>query len=193
MRSLVTVFVLFLGLVGFSQNFEQTDDYYITEIDTTTKRAYWNKFPQEDRSLPIFLKDKDNNTLLELSVNLMSYDETSVSVLKVNDLHNIKEIVKVSSTHTACCSITISHYLGVTKDGTIIKLPQIENSHCDGSEPWTAYIFPNQEFGEKNKIIMGEYIYNIESKKTSLAVEKRYVWNTKTLQLEAIKNTLATH
>ncbi|WP_299677179.1 hypothetical protein [uncultured Tenacibaculum sp.] len=192
MKNLVIVLALFLGLNTFSQQFEKTDDFYITEIDSTTRREYWDKFPHENQNLPIFLKDKDNNTILELSVNLMSYDETSVHVLNTNNFNNIKQVVRITTSHTACCSTLISHYLCITTDGNVIKLPQLENSHCDGPEPWVEYIFPNQKNGQKNRIIMAESIYNPENNSTTSTLQKTLTWNGNNFQTETIKNSLAT-
>ncbi|WP_299834845.1 hypothetical protein [uncultured Tenacibaculum sp.] len=193
MKNLVIVFVLFLGMKSFSQKFEKTNDYFVTEVDDTTRKEYWDKFPHEDQNLPIFLKDKHNNTLLEISVNLMAYDETTVEILKIDNFSAFNKILRVSTTHTACCSNTISYYLCISKNGKITQLPQLNNTHCDGPEPWVEYVFPNQKDGEKDKILVVESNYNVKKQNYTLTTQKSYALQNGSFELIPVNTTQLTY
>ena len=70
------------------------------------------------------------------------------------------------------------------KTGDLIELPESEYLHCDGPTPIMEYRFPNQKFGNKNQILLTKSILNDKYEVESIEIQKTYLWNGKTFELE---------
>jgi len=188
-NSILIIFLLFF-LTSFGQatkEFNKTTEYYLTEIDSITRVEYWKNFPIENEPKPIsiYLKDRKEEKLFEIKVSgLESYSGTSIEVLEINTLKNIVQIIHLKSDYNACCSNYYSIYLLKTKNGELIKLPETDYLHCDGPTPIIEYRFPNQKFGKENQILMTKSFLNDKYKVESIEIQKAYLWNGKTFELE---------
>tara|TARA_R110002033_G_C3752821_1_gene226379 strand:+ start:56 stop:592 length:537 start_codon:yes stop_codon:yes gene_type:complete len=170
-----------------SKDFIKSEEYHLTEIDSLTMKKYWVNFPTENapEPIPIYLKNKKGQTLYEIKISeLEFYSGTSIEVLDIDNLKNIEQIIHLESGYDACCTNYYSTYLLKTKEGELIKLPEIDNLHCDGPEPRFEYRFPNQKFGNENQILMTKSFLNNEYKVDSIERKKTYSWNGKTFELE---------
>ena len=190
MRNSFLIIFLFIFLTSFGQatkEFNKTTEYYLTEIDSTTRVEYWKNFPTENEPKPIsiYLKNRKEEKLFEIKVSeLESYSGTLIEVLEMNTLKNIEQIIHLKSDYNACCSNYYSIYLLKTKNGELIKLPETDYLHCDGPTPIIEYRFPNQKFGIKNKILLVKSLRNDKYEVESIELQKTYNWNGKTFESE---------
>jgi hypothetical protein len=190
MKNSILIIILLTFLNSFGQeskDFIKSEEYHLTEIDSLTMKKYWENFPTENtpEPIPIYLKDKNGQTLYEIKISeLEFYSGTSIEVLDIDNLKNIEQIIRLESGYDACCTNYYSTYLLKTKEGELIKLPEIDNLHCDGPEPRFEYRFPNQKFGNKNQILMTTSFLNDEYKVDSIERQKSYSWNGKTFESE---------
>ena len=190
MKNSILIIILLTFLNSFGQeskDFIKSEEYHLTEIDSLTMKKYWENFPTDNapEPIPIYLKDKNGQTLYEIKISeLEFYSGTSIEVLDIDNLKNIEQIIRLESGYDACCTNYYSTYLLKTKEGELIKLPEIDNLHCDGPEPRFEYRFPNQKFGNKNQILMTKSFLNDEYKVDSIERQKSYSWNGKTFESE---------
>ena len=170
-----------------TKDFTESEEYYLTEIDSITIKKYWEKFPSMNphEPIPIYLKDKNGRTLYEIKISeLEFYSGTTIEVLDINNLKNIEQIIRLESGYDACCTNYYSTYLLKTKEGKLIKLPEIDNLHCDGPEPRFEYRFPNQKFGTENQIVLSKLFLNDEFEVDSIDRQNIYSWDGKTIVLD---------
>ncbi|WP_370392107.1 hypothetical protein [uncultured Winogradskyella sp.] len=190
MKNLILIIISLTFFNSFSQeskDFIKSEDYYLTEIDPLTMKKYWENFPTENvlKPIPIYLKDKNGKTLYEIKISeLEFYSGTSIEVLDIDNLKDIEQIIHLESGYDACCTSYYSTYLLKAKDGKLIKLPEIDNLHCDGPEPRFEYRFPNQKFGHENQILMTKSFLNDDYKVEKVEIQKTYSWNGKTFELK---------
>lgn len=164
---------------------DETENYYLTKIDSITKQKYWenitNSIKQEPSS--IYLRNKKHEDLFEFSISeFESYDDTTLISRDVKNLLNITKIIIVEITYSACCSSTDKYYYLVGLNNNLIELPEIGNTHCDGPEPTYEYIFPNDIQGKKDKIIYAKISSDEENNKVEIL--KTYSWNGSEFKLE---------
>lgn len=159
----------------------ETDGYYITKIDSITQKKYWKdlSIDRKPDSLFISLRNRNNHkNLVTFPISeLEFYEGTTLKVNHIKTLQNIFKLVRVVLTYGACCSSTYEYFYLVGKNNRLIELPKIENSHCDGPEPYFDYIFPNDFKGEKGKIIYAELYPDLNGKIKKVDVIKRFSWN----------------
>ena len=190
MKQSVLIITLLTFFSSFGQelkDFKKTDDYFLTKIDSITSDKYWKNFSDKEKvdSISVFLKNRKKQILFEIKISeLETYSGTTVEVLKVDNLKNIKEIIHLESGYDACCTSYYSTYLLKTKEGGLIELPETEHLHCDGPTPITEYRFPNQKFGLKSKILLTKSFLNDKYEVNSVELQKTYIWDGKTFKLE---------
>lgn len=158
--------------------FTESDEYYLTEVDSLTKNRYQKEYPNFSLPISIFLKDKENKPLFELKIDEFEfYSGTTIEVLNTPNLKNTTQIIHLLSAYDACCTSYYSNYFLKTEEGKLIELPLVQYVHCDGPTPINEYRFPNQKFGEFDKILLTKSYLNKEYQVNSVEVEKTYTWN----------------
>jgi len=122
--------------------------------------------------------------LLEFPITeLEMYDSTTLRESKITGLTNITKLIVIESTYVACCSSTDEHYYLVNSNNDLIKIPEINNNHCDGPEPYFGYIFPHEKDGQKNKVIFAKISPDIEKDTDTIDILKTFAWNGTELKL----------
>ncbi len=166
---------------GFlSSNKSSSYGYYLTNIKENTAESFFNVVTNQTELKPsyISLKNINNKKQIEFKiVDIETYDGRDLYVIDLRGLKNIKQLIKVDINYSACCSNTEEYYYLENSKGKLIKLPLIQNVHCDGPEPYKDYIFPNDKFGQKNKILYAEITPNMKGDEISIEVLKVYSWN----------------
>lgn len=71
----------------------------------------------------------------------------------------------------------------IDKNNEIIKLPKVENNHCDGPESYFAYLFPSDKNGKKDKIIYAK-ITPKENADDTVEILKTYSWDGQSISLQ---------
>jgi len=95
----------------------------------------------------------------------------------IKGLENIKKLIVVESTFSACCSNSDEFYFLVDAKDNLIELPKVDNVHCDGPEPFFGYVFPEDKNGKEKKIIFGKIIPNEKYENDKIEIIKTYSWN----------------
>ena len=109
------------------------------------------------------------------------YENITLYEQNISDLVNISKVVTVEITYTACCSdIEQYNYLIVNEDN-FLELPKINNTHCDGPEPYLGYLFPNNKGGKKNKIIYAKITPKNNDVPEKINPIKVFNWNGESL------------
>lgn len=173
MKNLTLILVLFSSIsVAIAQEFETTETYNV--------------------SINSIMNDKEQ-TLFNASVALTDHPEMVVTNFKIMspngiksiciqslkqpDLLNVDEIIKMELTYAEPQAYTISKYVLVKNDQTYVDLPAIVNMTENDTNSDTLYVFPNQAFGEANKIIKLEINFNEASFIENVEVLKAFAWN----------------
>ena len=173
MKNLILILVLFNSILfANAQEFESTDAYEV--------------------SIKPIVNDKEQ-TLFNASVVMTSNPETvvtnfkiispdriksmSIQTLKQPDLLDVVEIIKMELTYSEPQAYTISKYVLVKNDQSYVDLPAIVNMTENLPKSDTLYAFPNQAFGEANKIVILEINFNEAELIENIEVLKAFAWN----------------
>lgn len=165
---------------------KETENYYLTKIDSLAQKRYWYEISNSIKPKPtiIYLRNKQNEDLVEFSISeLEFYDGTTIIESDITDLSNITKLITIESTYNACCSNTEEYNYLLDSNNSLIKLPEINNDHCDGPEPYYTYIFPNDNKGEKEKIIYAKVIPDKEGTIDTINVLKTFELNNSELNI----------
>ena len=166
---------------GFlSQNNCSEYGYYLTKEDTIEESAYYKLMGSLENGKPlyIYLMSKKQKELAKFPVgDLEFYEGSDANMQKASKLKNINLVVNVNLNYSACCSYTKEFFFLISEDKELVKLPMINNDHCDGPEPYFDYIFPMDENGKKDKIIYAKIITGEDYKVNSIEVLKTYSWS----------------
>ncbi|MFD2100147.1 hypothetical protein [Flagellimonas iocasae] len=156
-RRLALIFFLFLSFsFGFTQEFEKTEEFYIDgitaqQMEKIRSGAYGDDEPS---TLTISLRNKYGKVIDKQKIYDMElFFGTEIVQLSDPGLLNVDKVVRLQMTHVVCCSDYKSQYYIFRNDGEVIKLPALIGSHCALEDPLEEYIFPNQKFGQPDKII----------------------------------------
>lgn len=173
MKNLILLLVV-ISSISFSnaQEFETTEAYKIL--------------------INPILNDKEQ-TLFNASVVIANHPETvvtnfkimsndnlksiSVQTLKQPDLLDVVEIIKMELTYCEPQAYTISKYVLVKNEHSFVDLPAIVKMTENSENSDTFYAFPNQAFGEANKIIKLEVNFNEVLDIQDIEVLKTFAWN----------------
>ncbi len=173
MKNLILILVLFNSIsFANAQEFETTDAYQV--------------------SINPIVNDKEQ-TLFNASIVITNHPETvvtnfkimstdnlksiSIQTLKHPDLLDVEEIIKMELTYCEPQAYTISKYVLVKKDQSYVDLPAIVNMAENVPKSDTFYAFPNQAFGESNKIIKLEINFNDMLDIEDIEILKTFAWN----------------
>ena len=112
-----------------------------------------------DSVIIVSLQDKERAlSAIKFETFFSSYCDTiEMTSLTAPGLKNIKEVVRVRFIIPTCCSDLYDHYFLIGEKGEIMVLPALHNTICDDPQTYQAYVFPNEKFGEKNKILLMEF------------------------------------
>jgi len=175
MKALYTLVTLLIMTSIYSQNFEEIENYRLTDYSkvlNTTKIDY-------NKSFEISLV-KDGEPLVKLmdlsKDDLDSFLDTKIEVLENPKLNNIKKVIKVSFEFLEHCIKFETQYFLVTDENSLIKLPSLRYRQCEHENERIEYIFPNQEFGKENTIIQSLSFLNEENRTKNIEIEKLIVW-----------------
>ena len=182
----ITLIVTTISLFGQkSSEFRQTNDYYITKVDSIVADNYWKNNTIKTESILVYLKNNKGKTLTKYEISeLEFYRGATIEILDLEKMKNLKQVLHVKLSYDTCCSNHYSSYFLLTNNGELIELAEIENLHCDGPEPKFEYRFPNQKFGKKDKILMTKSTLNNDYKVESVEIIKTYFWNGEKIRLE---------
>lgn len=199
MRFVVFVVMLFLPFINgstvvlaqgvghphFGSEFYPTDNYSITE-------SKWDGIDEEDLTIvnndldaqsPIFLL-KEKDTLLnvfDLYKEDAPYTNINLWLNHQPGIEGIKNVFLVESRFTGCGELLDSHYILETEDGRLLRLPSLETQN-DGNELYYwQYRFPNEKFGQRNRIVKGYLDLTQAEELISFQKEKVYLWDGKKL------------
>lgn len=156
------------------------ENYYLTKIPKEASQKYWKNASSSIKPEPIhiFLRDSNHKDLFKILIpELELYDNTVLSVKKIEGLKNIEKIIVIESTSSACCSSSDEYYLLVDLNNNLIELPKVDNTHCDGPEPFFGYIFPKDKNGKDARIIYAKIIPDENNKEDKVEILKTYSWN----------------
>jgi hypothetical protein len=173
MKNLILILIVFSSFsLANAQEFETTDAYQV--------------------SINPIVNDKEH-TLFNASVVIADYPERvitnfkimstdnlksiSIQTLKHPDLLDVEEIIKMELTYCEPKAYTISKYVLVKKDRSYVDLPAIVNMAENVPKTDTFYAFPNQAFGEANKIIKLEINFNEVLDIEDIEILKTFAWN----------------
>ncbi|MFY7671263.1 SH3 domain-containing protein [Tenacibaculum sp. MEBiC06402] len=154
--------------------------YYLTKEDAIEESAYYKVMgsPENAKPLYLYLMSKEQKEIAKFPLgDLEFYEGSDANMQKASELKNINLVVNVSLNYSACCSYTKEFFFLLNKDEELVKLPMINNDHCDGPEPYFDYIFPMDKNGKKDKIIYAKIIPGEDYKVDSIEVLKTYSWN----------------
>jgi len=79
---------------------KETENYYITKIDSLAQKKYWNDITNSVKPKPssIYLRNKQNEDLLEFPIaELEMYDSTTLREIDITGLNNITKIIAIES------------------------------------------------------------------------------------------------
>jgi len=158
---------------------KESENFYITEVDSLQQRKYWNDISNlvKPKPISVFLRNKLNQDILEFKIpELESYEKTDLHEIEAEKLTNIDKIIIIESTYSACCSSTDEFYYLLNFNNDLIALPKVNNTHCDGPEPFFGYLFPNDENAEKDKIIYAKITPTQEGINEKIDILKIYSW-----------------
>ena len=158
---------------------DETKEFYLTKLHPFVLKKYWENLSNGIKTKPIsvYLRNKKHQDLFQFSiVNLESYENTTLKGRNIKGLINISKIIIIESNYSACCSNTEENYYLVDTNNELIELPLIENTHCDGPEPYEGYIFPNDDNGKKNKVIYAKISPRENGEKDKVEVLKTFSW-----------------
>jgi len=158
----------------------QSENYYLTKLPPNAQKNYWYNMTNsiENKPVSIYLRNNKNENVAEYSIHeLESYDSTNLDERKLNDLDNVSSLIIVENNYSVCCSSHESHYYLITKNEKLIELPQINNTHCDGPEPYETYIFPTEKGGEQNNILHVKVTPEWKEKPGKNEIIKKYYWD----------------
>jgi hypothetical protein len=161
-----------------------TDNYYLTKFHENRYKDYTYSTLNniETKSPKIKLRNKQHIELFEYTISeLEMYENTSLYEQNISDLINILKVVTIEITYTACCSDIEQYNYLVDNKNNFIELPVINNTHCDGPEPYLGYLFPNNKGGEKNKIIYAKITPKSDDVREKIEPLKAFNWNGKNL------------
>ncbi|MGJ8591270.1 MAG: hypothetical protein ACSHXF_01905 [Aquaticitalea sp.] len=173
MKNLILILVLFSSIqFSNAQEFETTDAYQI--------------------SINPIVNDKEQ-TLFNASVIVANQPEVVVTNFKIMSTDNVRsisiqtlihpnlvdveEIIKMELTYGEPQAYTISKYVLVKKDQSYIDLPAIVNMSENAQKSDVLYVFPNQAFGEANKIVKLEINFSDAALIENVEVLKAFAWN----------------
>ena len=159
---------------------EKSENYYLTKIPPMVLKNHWHNLLNSKKTKPakIYLRNSKHQDLHEFIISEYEfYEDTSLLEINKTELLNVKNLIVVKINYNSCCSNHYSTYFLQTNNGNFVVLPEIENMHCDGPEPYVTYLFPNDKGGEKNKIICAKVIPEILNSKERIEVLKRFEWN----------------
>tara|TARA_B100000809_G_scaffold262926_1_gene314986 strand:+ start:53 stop:622 length:570 start_codon:yes stop_codon:yes gene_type:complete len=182
------IFILFKLINLFGQNSNipnQTEKYYLTEIDTVVSNKYWKNNTNKTEPILRFIKNRNNKTIAKYDISILEfYQGTEIEILEVEKLKNIAEIIHLESNYSAGCAFTESNYYLKTIHSKIVQLPQIKYGNCETSEFKKEYVFPNQNLGVKNEILLIRSNENDNEKNNKLEVLLIYKWNGESLSVK---------
>ena len=104
-------------------------------------------------------------------------DHIRVQSLKHPELKDVNDIIRVDFTYSEPYAYTISQYILMTNEVESILLPPLVNMEDETVLSETIYVFPNQIFGNVNKITKLEIVYKESFKVDEVNVLQNYAWN----------------
>ena len=158
----------------------ESNGYYLTKIKAEDIMKFEENLYNSKKPKPVhfFLRDSKHRSLNKVEVSeVLLYDDTTLYVKELYGLKNLKQLIRIESNYDACCSNTEEYYFLVDLTDNLIALPQIQNVHCDGPEPYFSYIFPMEKNGKEEKIIYAKITPNQENNNDTVEILKVYSWN----------------
>lgn len=133
---------------------EHTNNYVISGIPVVPDTAEYF-----ERTIPVTVKSKNEPfQKTRFSTYFSTYcDTVETSVLKWPGFQNVKEVIRVDLVFSTCGWQTYRHYILVEQDGKMEYLPVINYAESDNPDPWQAYVFPNEKYGQEGKILLMEF------------------------------------
>jgi hypothetical protein len=171
------ILILFISIKGFTQESVNSNGYGLILPKIDYQKLYTPEYQNKKWTADLVDLNENSKILRKIRLGDMEmFKKSSIQVI-YQDLKNITKILIVNIEYMACCSNIEDYYFMVDKNNNLIELPEIENSHCDGPEPYYTYIFPNQDGGEKDKIIYVEITPNEKFEREKIEILKTYFWN----------------
>jgi len=165
----------------------ETENFYLTKVPPLMIKNYWNYIMNSIEVKPaiLYLRNKQDENLSEFSVSeFESFDNTSLYELGNKGLQNVKNIIVVKINYSSCCSNHYYTHLIQTNDDKILELPDFDYMHCDGPEPYKNYLFPNDTYGIKDKILFVNVQPATDSIPENIEVLKTFSFNGKSITEE---------
>ena len=159
---------------------KETENFYITTIHPVALKNYWYNLSNsiKTESTTIYLRNKKHEDMDKFVISDFEfYEGTSLFERDVKNLLNVTEIIIVKNNYNSCCSNHYSNFFLYTVSGELIKLPEFENMHCDGPEPYKTYLFPEDVEGQENKILFVNIIPKTKEQPEKTEILKKYSWN----------------
>ena len=171
-KLIIITAVLLAGITSMTaQQFDKTDAYFVSLQSTlntdgeevpTASLMTDGDLPQTITSFPI--------------ADAALIHDVHISVLKNPGLSGVINVLRVDVQYVEYCSYVVSNYILETSKGAYITLPIMTNEDCGDSNKELVYLFPNQTYGEDNKILTAEITV---AKKNILNAEHldAFIWN----------------
>lgn len=155
-----------------AQEFTTTEKYVAVNELTTKQQEY------TFRLVNIVAANDSSKKIGTIEIeDLDFFEELEITTLPNPNLDNVNEVIKVEVVYLACCAHTETYYFLATNDGEYTTLPFLENVYCDIEDTLTQYIFPNQEYGQKNSILTSAVKYTQTNTIKDMDILKKIVWN----------------
>lgn len=165
----------------------ESNGYYITKIDSKEIMKYEENIANsvEQEPLSFFLRDNTHKNLSKFPISdVLLYDGSKIYLRDIKGLENIKKLIVIESTFSACCSSSDEFYFLIDSKDNLIELPKVDNTHCDGPEPFFGYVFPEDKNGKEKKIIFGKIIPNEKYENEKIEILKTYSWDGSHMTVE---------
>lgn len=172
MTHLLKILVLILGIQSaIAQEFEPTNAYQVSInpiLDDKEHRLF---------NASVVIAHRPETVVTNFKImSPESIENISIESLDRPDLCDVKEIIKMELTYCEPQVYTISKYIMVKENGDYIELPALINRHENYPKLETTYIFPNQAFGQINKIIL-EITYAHAASIENIEIIKTMAWH----------------
>lgn len=154
-----------------AQEFEETTKYKAFSEIVTKQQEYG------PIRVAIRTSGSSSENIATLTLNEPDiFEGVYISTLSNPGLEGVEDVIKVEMVYAACCAHVQAYYFLVTDTGSVLDLPKVENTYCNGSESDMQYIFPNQGYGAEETIIRAKMHYDLDSI-ANIEILQSYYWN----------------
>ncbi|MCK7589671.1 hypothetical protein M0G43_03720 [Subsaxibacter sp. CAU 1640] len=173
MKNTVKILILILGIQFIhAQEFMTDSTYSVVISEHSTDKESTHSIAS------VVLTDYPEIVLSSFQVESANrIEHIRVQSLKQPELKDVDDIIRVELSYSEPYFYTISQYVLITNEVESILLPTIVNIGDASSTSETIYVFPNQIFGNVNKIIKLEIVYKESFKVDEVNVLQNYAWN----------------